>query len=85
VIEQIDSAFAKKVVETAEYYERVHEWRGAVYQYRFLIQTYPASPEAALARVRLTNVPAQWLREPPPPSAPGYWPTTQPAVSADAR
>ena len=85
VIEQIDSAFAKKLVETAQYYERVHEWRGAVYEYRFLKNTYPNSPEAASARARLDRMPVKWLDEPPPPAAPGYWPTTQPTASADAR
>jgi outer membrane protein assembly factor BamD (BamD/ComL family) len=85
VIEQIDSAFAKKLVVTAEYYERVHEWRGAVYEYRFLMNTYPSSPEAGLARARLERMPVKWQDEPAPPAAPGYWPATQPTASADAR
>jgi outer membrane protein assembly factor BamD len=85
VIEQIDSAFAKKLIETAQYYERVHQWRGAVYEYRFLVQAYPSSPEAGLARDRLVHLPVRWQDEPPPPTIGGYWPSTQPSASADAR
>jgi outer membrane protein assembly factor BamD (BamD/ComL family) len=86
VIEQIDSAFAKKLIETAQYYERVHEWHGAVYEYRFLARVYPSSPEAFLARDRLARMPVKWLDDPPPVPAGGYWPSTQPTASAaDAR
>lgn len=85
VIEQIDSAFAKKLIETAQYYEKVHEWHGAVFEYRFLTRAYPSSPEAFLARERLARLPAKWQDEPPPPGSGSYWPSTQPAASADAR
>jgi outer membrane protein assembly factor BamD len=82
VIEQIDSAFAKKLIETAQYYERVHEWHGAVYEYRFLARAYPSSPEAFLARERLARMPVKWLDEAPPPATGTYWPSTQPSASA---
>jgi outer membrane assembly lipoprotein YfiO len=86
VIEQIDSAFAKKILETAQYYERTHEPRAAVYNYRFLAATYPLAPEAAVARTRLTRMPPAALAEPPPAPASGYAPTnvlpaTQPSAS----
>ena len=83
VIEQIDSAFAKKILETAKFYEKTHEPRGAVYQYRFLVQTYPDSPEAAEARDRLSRMSPSVLVEANPPFAPGYAPATQPTVGAD--
>jgi outer membrane assembly lipoprotein YfiO len=83
IIEQIDSAFAKKILETAKFYEKTHEDKGAVYQYRFLTETYPESPEAAEARLRLRELPATMLVEAPPPPAPGYAPATQPTVGAD--
>jgi outer membrane protein assembly factor BamD (BamD/ComL family) len=83
VIEQIDSAFAKKILETGRWYERVHEQKGAIYQYRFLAQTYPNSPEAAEARARLSRMPPKLLAdEIYPPPASGYAPATQPAVGA---
>jgi outer membrane assembly lipoprotein YfiO len=82
VIDQIDSAFAKKILMTAEYYERVHERGGAVYQYRFLVQTYPHSPEAEAARLRLSHMPPEILAETWPPMAPGYAPATQPSTGS---
>jgi outer membrane protein assembly factor BamD (BamD/ComL family) len=83
VIEQIDSAFAKKILETAEYYQRTHELKGAVFQYRFLAQTYPNSPEAAEARARLSKMPASALAEAPPSPASSYVTATQPSASAN--
>ena len=85
VIEQIDDAFARKILETAQWYEKTHEPRGAVYQYRFLCQTYPASPEAGEARARLGELSPRLLAEAPPPPAPGYAPATQPTAGADPR
>jgi outer membrane assembly lipoprotein YfiO len=85
VIEQIDSAFAKKILETAKWYEKTHQMRGAVYQYRFLAQTYPDSPEAAEARARLNRMPPALLAENDPPPATGYAPATQPAVGVSAQ
>ncbi len=82
VIERIDSAFAEKLLLTAEFYQRTHEPRGAVYEYRFLVQTYPNSPEAATARERLADIHATLLNEPAPPPANGYAPSTQPSANA---
>jgi outer membrane assembly lipoprotein YfiO len=80
VVDQIDSAFAKKILEMARFYERTHEPKGAVYQYRFLCETYPDSPEAAQARARLSELPETVLVEAGPPPAPGYAPATQPST-----
>jgi outer membrane assembly lipoprotein YfiO len=79
VIEQIDSAFARKILETAHFYERTHEIKGAVYQYRFLANTYPNSPEGIDAKRQLAKCPPSALNEPPPPSASGYAPATEPS------
>jgi outer membrane assembly lipoprotein YfiO len=83
VVDQIDSAFAKKILETGDFYARTHQPRGAVYQYRFLVQTYPDSPEAAEARDKLSRMSPSVLAEANPPFAPGYAPATQPTVGAD--
>ncbi len=79
-IEQIDGAFAKKILTTAEFYERTHEPKAAVYDYRYLAQAYPTAPEAATARQRLASMSADDLSEPPPPANGGFAPTTQPAT-----
>jgi outer membrane protein assembly factor BamD (BamD/ComL family) len=83
VIDQIDSAFAKKLLDQAEFYDRTHVPRGSIYLYRFLSQTYPDSPEAATARRRLQQFTPSQLVESPPPPASGFAPATEP--SADIR
>ncbi|HEX4055533.1 MAG TPA: outer membrane protein assembly factor BamD [Tepidisphaeraceae bacterium] len=82
VLDQIDSAFCRKMLDTGDFYERTHEPRGAAYEYRFLAQTYPASPEAAEARRHLADMPALILADAPPPPAGGYAPATEPSASA---
>jgi len=82
VIDQIDSAFAKKLLDRGDFYQRTHERRGAVYEYRFLAQTYPLSPEAESARTNLQGMPPEALAEAPPPPASSYAPATQPTVDA---
>jgi outer membrane protein assembly factor BamD len=94
VIEQIDSAFAGKLLVTADFYERTGAPKAAVYFYRFLINTYGSSPEAEKARQRLAVLPASAKDSPQPPPAEGFAPATRPVVddtdasplaSADAR
>jgi len=82
VLDQIDSAFAKKLLDVGDFYERTHQPRGAVYEYRFLAQTYPNLPEADIARQRLVQMPAIDASEAPPPMASSYAPTTEPSESA---
>jgi outer membrane assembly lipoprotein YfiO len=78
VIEQIDSAFAAKLLVTGDFYERTSAPKAAVYTYRFLIDAYPSSPEASQAKVRMARLP-DWAKGPPfPPRAEGYAPATQP-------
>ena len=78
VIDQIDAAFAGKLLDSADFYVKTGVPKSAAYFYRFLIDTYGSSPEAAVAKVRLAQLPA-WARTPPlPPRAPGFAPATQP-------
>lgn len=85
VLDQIDSAFCKKLLDVGEFYERTEEPRGAVYEYRFLAQTYPNSPEAAEARRHLAHMPAVALADAPPPAASGYAPATEPSADMQTR
>ena len=77
VLDQIDSAFAKKLLNLGDFYQRTHEPRGAVYEYRFLVQTYPNFPEAEIAREHLLAIPPDQTTEPPPPLARSYAPATR--------
>ncbi len=82
IIERIDHTFAKKVFVTADFYRRTSEPAAAVYNYRFLIATYPNSPDAARAKTALEKMPASALKSPPPAAGNGYGPTTQPVSEA---
>ena len=85
VIEQIDSAFAGKLLDTGDYYERTGDGRAAAYYYKFLINTYGKSPEAAKGRRRLAALPASARGVPDPPRSGGFAPATQPTAGADLR
>src|SRR5262249_43367567 len=82
VIEQIDKAFAGKLLDSADFYQRTGEPRAAAYFYAFLIDTYSASPEAAEARKRYSLLPASAKNGPKPPRANGFAPATQPIAEA---
>ena len=82
-IVQIDGAFAGKLLVSGDYYERTSEPGAAAYFYRFLIDTYGSSPEAASARIRLSRLPESAKAGPTPPASNGFSPATQP--TADAR
>ncbi len=62
----IDSALSRKLLVTAQYYSRTSAPRGAVYVYRYLIQAYPASSDAAVARKALEKMPPSALADAPP-------------------
>jgi outer membrane assembly lipoprotein YfiO len=85
VLDQIDAAFCKKLLDTGEFYERTEEPRGAVYEYRFLAATYPNSPEAADARRHLARMSAVALADAPPPAASGYAPAIEPRADTQTR
>lgn len=79
VIQRIDKSFARKLLDIADFYRRTHDPASAVYEYRFLIQSYPNTPEAEQAKRELAQMPASALQNPPPPPSNGeYAPTTQP-------
>ncbi len=66
-IAHIDSDLARKAYLTADFYRRTGKTRGAVYMYRYVLQTYPNSSEAVSAQKQLTTIPAKYLTDPPPP------------------
>jgi outer membrane assembly lipoprotein YfiO len=80
VLRRIDGAFAAKIYGVADFYRRTHEPKAAVYTYRFLLQTYPNSPEARRAKRDLEKMPAWALADPAPPAASGYAPSTEPVI-----
>jgi outer membrane assembly lipoprotein YfiO len=80
VIDRIDATFARKLYVTADFYRRTHEPRAAVYTYRFLINTYPASAEASRAKIALVRFSRRDLNMPEPAPASGYAPTTLPVA-----
>ena len=83
VIDRIDATFARKIFVTGDFYERTHELRAAAYQYKFLLKTYPRSPDAKVAQNRLDHLPPHISKSIDPPGGNGYGPATAP--SADSR
>jgi outer membrane assembly lipoprotein YfiO len=79
VIQRIDNTFAAKILATGDFYQRTGELKAAVYNYRFLVKTYPEDPMAALAQKRLDAMPQWALSAPVPAAGHGYAPSTQPA------
>ncbi|HZZ43001.1 MAG TPA: outer membrane protein assembly factor BamD [Tepidisphaeraceae bacterium] len=80
VMQRIDKSFARKILHTANFYVRTHDRASAVYQYRFLMQAYPDSPEAQEAKQALAKMPASAMKNSPPPTGGDYAPATQPSV-----
>jgi outer membrane assembly lipoprotein YfiO len=66
VLERIDGILAARVATTAEFYVRTHEPRAAVYNWRYLIENFPNTAEAARARKKLESAP-KWALELPTP------------------
>lgn len=66
-IERIDADLARKVYLTGDYYRRTGKPAAAAFMYRYVVQTYPNSHEAELARRDLSQLPAWALKGPPPP------------------
>ena len=78
LVRRIDDTFAKKVYRTADFYRRTRQPVAAVYNYRFLIATFPGTPEAKLAAERLKEFPASVLANRAPRPSDSYLPSTQP-------
>jgi outer membrane protein assembly factor BamD len=85
VIERIDATFAQKVLETADFYHRTHEPVAAVYNYRFVIRTFPNTAEAETARAKLETMPRWAMDTPEPAAGHGYAPTTSPVPGVETR
>ncbi len=66
VIAAIDQTLAAKLFETADFYRRTRESRGAAYMYRYLILMYPNSSQAVSAKTALTRLPLWALDQPEP-------------------
>ena len=80
VVGRIDASFAQKVYTTARFYQRTGSYKAAAYQYRFLMKTYPNTPEAESAARQLALLPASALQTPEPPAVGTYSPATKPAA-----
>lgn len=66
-IDRIDADLARKAILTGDYYVRTDQPKGAAFMYRYVVETYPNSREADLARTALAKLPASALTGPPPP------------------
>jgi outer membrane assembly lipoprotein YfiO len=73
VVGRIDRTFAEKLYWTGNFYRRTHEPRAAVYMYRYLLEAYPNTPEAAKAQQALDKMPS-WALESPVPEEPATAP-----------
>jgi outer membrane protein assembly factor BamD (BamD/ComL family) len=82
VIARIDETFARKLLLTGDYYQRVHQPAAAAYMWRFLRQTYPKSEASATAQKKLSHLPQWALQQRAPPPAEGYGPSTAPVSDA---
>jgi Outer membrane lipoprotein len=85
LVRRIDGTFAQKLYRTADFYRRTKEPAASVYNYRYLDETFPNSPEAKLARERLKQFPPKVLSERPPRPGTGYAPATQPSTMPEVR
>jgi outer membrane assembly lipoprotein YfiO len=66
LVQQIDNEFAEKLAYTARFYERTKKFSSAVYTYRYLIRSFPNSPQAQDAKAALARMPASALEQPEP-------------------
>jgi outer membrane assembly lipoprotein YfiO len=78
IVARIDEALARKLLVTADYYRRTSAPRGAVYVYRYLIDSYPDSPDAEQARKALAGMPKSALADAPPRAGADYAPPVGP-------
>ena len=82
LLSRIDEALAKKLLATADFYRRTGKETSAVYQWRYLIEQFPNSPEAAEAQRRLDRVPPDVLEK---TVAPRPAPATNPVAPETRR
>ena len=67
-IDKIEADLARKAYETGDFYRRTGKPGGAAFMYRYLIENYPNSREAQLARRDIARLPAWAQRRPAPPA-----------------
>jgi outer membrane assembly lipoprotein YfiO len=79
-IDRIDSDLARKAYVTGDLFRRTNQPHGAVFMYRYVIQTYPNSHEADLSRQDLAKMPPALLADPPPPASNADAAATQPTA-----
>ena len=79
VLQRIDETFARKLLGVADFYTRTHEPKAAVYTFRYLVNTYPDSPEAKSAQSKLREMPQWALNQPEPAGGAFGVPSSQPA------
>ncbi len=58
MVDRIDGAFAQKLYQTGDFYDRTHQPVAAVYTWRYLVQTYPDSMLSGRAQARIAKMPA---------------------------
>jgi outer membrane protein assembly factor BamD len=88
VIDRIDSALARKSLQTADFYVRTHQPKAAAIHLRQVFESYPNTPEADRARQRFAQLPESarqaaeelTLQTAPPATGPG--PSTAPVLRA---
>jgi outer membrane assembly lipoprotein YfiO len=81
VLERIDSALARKSLQSADYYVRTHHLRSAAVHLRHVLDNYPNTPEADTARQRLSQLPESARQAAAESQPPATQPTTRPATS----
>ena len=74
IIERIDQEMANKLFIEAGYYRRTGRPVGAVYVYRYLIETYPNADKVPAARAALAEMPKSALARPDPKPGSPYQP-----------
>lgn len=83
-IDRIDADLARKAYIAGDFYARTNKPKGAAYMFRYVIETYPNSHEATLARAALAKLPASALAGPPPPPSNPEAAATQPVGAGGA-
>jgi outer membrane assembly lipoprotein YfiO len=82
LVDQLDRNLARKLYDTADFYRRTNEPRGAVYTYRYLARAYPQTPEAQKAKVAMSKLPSWAIASAPEPAiSAGYAPPSAPLES----
>ncbi len=82
LVRRVDDTFAQKIYRQADFYRRTNEPAAAIYNYRFLIATFPNTPEARKAVQWLKTFSPQLLAAKAPRRSSGYTPPTQADLEA---